>query len=468
MPHTAFVKFHPCLIRRAAALLLPALLGWSLAAGAAGQRYANRPDSIPATPAITLSQSSLIFKPQAVGKQGGAMQLVIVNHTSAYFSTARMLVLGDYSASNCNGGVAPGAGCAISVHFLPTHVGLRQGALILPTQPSLIVPLMGMGIGAEARLSASHLDFGKVEVGRQSDLKSVRLVNHGTIPLQIYGVNTLGDFTQTNNCGPALAPLASCQLQIGFQPTGTGVRSGIIVIADNASDGGSEIVPLGEGTGPLIHFSSARLDFGSVVRDSVSPMQQITLTNTGNAPLQFSQIAVSGDFTQANTCISPMPAGLSCQITLQFHPRSAGMRLGNLSITSNAPGAPGIPLRGQASDFSLLLDHSHLKFKKDKSGKLQLTLLSVDGFSGPLSLQCNDQPESSVDSAVPPNPLPGSSCRFDPVQPLLDPNAGPLVVKLKIKVPAKHRGRYQGRHVLSISAVTGALVHKQRVKLDVE
>src|SRR5947207_13520633 len=95
------------------------------------------------------------------------------------------------------------------------------------------------------------------------------------------------------------------------------------------------------------------LNFGSQVVGTKTP-KSVTLTNTGNAALNITGIAASGDFNQTNTCGSSVAAGASCTISITFTPASGGNRTGTLTITDNATESPeSVALSGIAEDFHI-------------------------------------------------------------------------------------------------------------------
>jgi hypothetical protein len=99
--------------------------------------------------------------------------------------------------------------------------------------------------------------------------------------------------------------------------------------------------------GPTVFVTPPSLTFGDQLVGTTSMPQAITLTNTGNAALAISSIALSGDFNQSNSCGSGLLAGSSCNIYVSFAPTAAGNRTGALTITDSAPGSPHIvPVAG--------------------------------------------------------------------------------------------------------------------------
>jgi hypothetical protein len=75
---------------------------------------------------------------------------------------------------------------------------------------------------------------------------------------------------------------------------------------------------------------------------STSSAQTVTLTNTGNALLTITGIAVSGDFSETSTCGSSLAAGASCKISVKFAPTATGTRTGAVTIDDSAAGSPHI------------------------------------------------------------------------------------------------------------------------------
>ena len=79
--------------------------------------------------------------------------------------------------------------------------------------------------------------------------------------------------------------------------------------------------------------------------------QDVTLTNTGTAPLTVSSIAAGGDFATGDNCPrAPATVAISgsCTVTVKFTPSSGDVpSSGTLTVNDNAPGgAQSIPLSG--------------------------------------------------------------------------------------------------------------------------
>lgn len=101
---------------------------------------------------------------------------------------------------------------------------------------------------------------------------------------------------------------------------------------------------------PEVALGLASLSFGSQAVATTSIPQTVSVINIGNADLAVSELTVSGDFAQTNTCGSGVAAGATCTITVTFTPTATGPRSGAVTITDNAAGSPReIPLSGSGA-----------------------------------------------------------------------------------------------------------------------
>src|SRR5207244_4711907 len=82
--------------------------------------------------------------------------------------------------------------------------------------------------------------------------------------------------------------------------------------------------------------------------DLPSPVQTVTLTNSGTAPLSIATAVLgganAGDFALASgtTCINgaTLAAGANCVLNLTFTPTAASARTATVTITDDAAGSP--------------------------------------------------------------------------------------------------------------------------------
>jgi hypothetical protein len=90
-----------------------------------------------------------------------------------------------------------------------------------------------------------------------------------------------------------------------------------------------------------VNMSSSAFDFPQTDVGSSSSIQTIMVSNIGNAPLSFTSLTASENFSidsGTTTCSisSPVASGDSCQIGIIFAPTAAGSLSGDLTLTDNS------------------------------------------------------------------------------------------------------------------------------------
>ena len=98
-------------------------------------------------------------------------------------------------------------------------------------------------------------------------------------------------------------------------------------------------------------------NFGTIVYGAKST-KTVTLSNTGNSPVNISGIRTKGPFSQTNSCGSSIAAKSSCQITVQFAPNASGLLAGSVMVNANDPASPIVSyLRGTGQAIKLAPTH---------------------------------------------------------------------------------------------------------------
>ena len=90
---------------------------------------------------------------------------------------------------------------------------------------------------------------------------------------------------------------------------------------------------------PGMSVAPAGFAFSLQAVGTASGAQTVTITNTGNAPLMVSQVAVTGDFYTTDNCVgNSIAAGAACAVQVSFLPSATGARSGVLTVYGNVPG----------------------------------------------------------------------------------------------------------------------------------
>jgi hypothetical protein len=219
-------------------------------------------------------------------------------------------------------------------------------------------------VGPVATLTPANLMFGSSTIGIAAPTQSLLLSSTGDQALSVNAIKITGlnaaDFTEIDNCNAptVLKRNTSCLITLNFTPTASGSRLAQFTVEDNAP-GSPQSVPLtGAGLGapppaPAITFTPGILNFSVPSKGSTSLPLSVTLTNSGNAPLNISAISLGGsnpaDFSapSSNCTAAPIAPAASCIATESFTPLVAGFRQAALIFADNAAGSPqSITLNG--------------------------------------------------------------------------------------------------------------------------
>src|SRR3989475_590040 len=324
-------------------------------------------------PTATLSATSSAFGEQRVGTTSAAQNVTLTNNGDAPLNLTSITITGAQAAdfafaagNTCPSGagsVAPGASCTISVSFTPLATGIRNATLNIvddaPGSPHTIT-LTGTGIAPAVTLSANSVAFGNQRVGTTSGLaQTVTLTNGGTATLNLTSITRAGaspgDFavagSGTTPCplaGGSVAASASCTFTLTFTPAAPGARAATVNITDDAAGSPQTVSLAGPGIAPAVTLAPASLAFGTQRVSTPSPVQTVTLTNSGTAPLSIATAVLgganAGDFALASgtTCINgaTLAAGANCVLNLTFTPTAASARTATVTITDDAADSP--------------------------------------------------------------------------------------------------------------------------------
>jgi hypothetical protein len=201
------------------------------------------------------------------------------------------------------------------------------------------------------------LTFSGANIGQASAPLAATLSNTGNAALNIGNISisgaAAGDFALAGgSCanGASIAAGANCTVQATFTPTAAGARAASLTITHNATGGSSTVALNGTGNATpqaTIALSATSVDFGKLLTGAPSTVATITVTNSGQAALNFTGITIGGAsagiITRAGTCAvgTPVAAGGSCTVTVQAAPTTAGAIAASLTLASNASNGAG-------------------------------------------------------------------------------------------------------------------------------
>ncbi len=324
----------------------------------------GRPAAVP----LTFNPTDIGFNNQNVGSPSAASSLSVVNNGRAPVSQTVAITganASDFSilTNNCPTTIAVHASCTLSLVFNPAGLGLRIASLQFTVSGvAYTVGLSGIGTTGAKILTAQQLlvDFGPVNVSSTTAQTQIALSNTGTQTVTfssftIGGTNP-SDFTISNNqCGSTLPVAGTCYIYLTFTPSVAGVRTGSLLITDDAV-GSPQTVPL-SGIGQTV---TKLLNTPPVIAFNVNNIgttttQDIYVYNAGTGNVTISGATVTGtnaaDFSVSLSSCSgggsiASPNGY-CDFVVSFTPTGVGVRTAALQFTDDAAGSPqSIPING--------------------------------------------------------------------------------------------------------------------------
>jgi hypothetical protein len=267
--------------------------------------------------------------PQPVGSSTNAAPILLAN-TSASIDIAisNIATTGDFSqTNNCPSTLFAAASCEFQVVFAPTAGGQRTGNITItdnaPGSPHVIA-LIGTGQVPQVSLAPTSLTFASQAVGTSSAAQNVTLNNTGSATLSVSSIATVGDFSESNNCGLQVPVGVSCQIAVVFAPSATGTRTGTLTIMDNASGSPQNVSLTGTGANPSLGLGLPTGGSGSAT---------VTAGATAAYTLSIGGQGLAG--TASLTCIGT-PTGAACSVPATVNISSTSAASLNVSVTTTS------------------------------------------------------------------------------------------------------------------------------------
>ncbi|HEY1987317.1 MAG TPA: choice-of-anchor D domain-containing protein [Terracidiphilus sp.] len=296
----------------------------------------------------TLSASSLTFACTVVGQASAAQAITITNSGDVPLTSLNTAVTGPFQLSGtCTKQLAADSVCSLSVVYLPTQAGVQSGTLTLTdsVRASQTVALSGTGLLPPVfSVNPSSITFPGQEVGVASGPSNVTIANNGGAPMANIGFGITGPSASsfsfvngTNPCGAALAAGGSCSVQVIFTPVASGGAAATLTVTSTTLGvTPSTIVLAGTGLSAAgLLVSPTQLSFPPQALYQTSPVQTVSISNTGAIAANGLALAVSGPFTLAQTtCGTSLAPQASCTASITFTPTSNGALSGALTVTS--------------------------------------------------------------------------------------------------------------------------------------
>ncbi|MGA7796566.1 MAG: choice-of-anchor D domain-containing protein, partial [Candidatus Acidiferrales bacterium] len=364
---------------------------------------------------VTVSPTNISFPDTNVGSS--ATQSVLVRNSSSSAVTVTSVTFGTTSYSvdaaqtlnACSSSKPLSAftgSCVVYIKFSPKTGANPDMATIHTSSNSPTVTLSGNGVNPNVNATPTTLTFSSQLVGTSSSPQAVTLNNPTGTAVTISSTPSISgtnpaDFTLgTNSCTTGAnvpATTGSCVVNVIFKPGaagGTG-RTATLSISDSPDATSPHLVSLsGTAIQPVASLSGSTIAFGNSNVGVATSQMTVTLTNTGNANLSLSNIALGGtnpgDFaivvpssgTQCtNTTV--LAASASCVVAATFTPTAANARSATITITDDAtPTTQVITLSGSGTQPGVSFLPTTIPFGNQRQGVASGPMTTVLTNSG--------------------------------------------------------------------------------------
>jgi hypothetical protein len=240
-----------------------------------------------------------------------------------------------------------GQSATMNVSFKPMSSETVTGNISVSAQgTSTVIPVTGSGVQSGITATPSSAAFGNDPVGTAVS-QTIQITNNGTGLLTISQINVSGNGFSTNTLALPVVLTAgqSATFNVQFLPTSAGAVSGAVSVISNAPSSPSTIALSGTGISSTqtLSLNSTNLSFGNV-DDGASSTKSVTITNTGNANVQVSQISSSGTGFSLNGVSAPiaLTPSQSLSFNVVFSPTVSGSSSGSVTVSSDATGSPAM------------------------------------------------------------------------------------------------------------------------------
>jgi len=187
-------------------------------------------------PMISVAPRTLNFGKVPLGTANAAKMVTIKNSGKNPLVISGIAVTGadaaEFSQTNQCGAIQPGDSCPVNITFSPNlPFGNKTASLAVsfnaPKKALVNVKLLGQLPPPKISVSPKALNFGNVQLGNQSAIKTVTLKNTGASDLTVSSVKVsgknAGDFNVNNHCS-VVSSKKTCTVDVVFAPNDVASR----------------------------------------------------------------------------------------------------------------------------------------------------------------------------------------------------------------------------------------------------
>ena len=238
---------------------------------------------------LSLAPAVEAFANTNVGSKSAQLTATLTNSTAKTItlSVSSLTDAIDFTDSDdCNGSIASGASCTITLTFKPTIAGALASTYSIGdgSEPSsaLTIALSGTGVAPTVTLTPTNYYFGNVTVGTVSPSQIFTLTNTSKVPLNLKseiltGAGFTNPLSDIKTCSSPIPAGGSCAFPVDFAPKTAGGAVGTYTFVDDA---GTQTVSLfGNGVAPTVTLTPTtfnlreRNDWHCLIKPGLHPDQ---------------------------------------------------------------------------------------------------------------------------------------------------------------------------------------------------
>lgn len=339
---------------------------------------------------VAVSVDSLVFADTFVGQQR-TLPIAITNPDLSDFEITDVQIKGANSAFRLPTDlslplvVPPEGGTrSLNIGFFPVAQGVIADTLLIASvDTTFMVPLKGRGLRRLATISSQTIDFGNVDVGKDSTL-SVIVGNAGNVPFRLDSLRVGRRDTSFKYVGHLVFPDTikvgfSDTLRVRFRPDTTGVKRDTLRIYGQdttwavALDGTglpreTDVQPPIEDVvvvtfAGTITKSRNEIHFGKVPW-GVSDTAKVRVENRRSGNLTFRFSATDSQVVVKPDSVQNLPPNQNWDVLLIFTPKDSVQTVSSFRVTTNETGDGTTSLVLKSGGSKPVLSDSLLSFGK--------------------------------------------------------------------------------------------------------
>lgn len=320
----------------------------------------------------------------------------------------------------------PGEHCRLWVRFSPLQAMAHEAVLVVGTdtlrEPTLRVPLSGVGVDARARLSPPRLDFGRIEANSSKEL-SLSLENPSDLMLKVTphlaGADEDEFSLNQEEWAAELAPGERRELRVTFAPGRVGAKEVGLAVEPCRNCPHAPVQVEAEALDRAVVAEPPVLDFGSLPVDQQRE-EVLRVRNISTEPMLVEHLALSGVNASFQLLATPaLPRVLRPDETIDVPARYSPGHMGSAEdeaifrVASKRNPTTPVELRGHGGAAELCISPPAHDFGRLPLGAKVTVQVSIRNCGaanvGPLAVQelrLEPQGGGEPQFTLPPQPLP--------------------------------------------------------------